>query len=258
MFQNSLKRKMKSGQTVFGTFLVINSPDIVEIVALSSYDFVIIDTEHGPLSIESTQHLIRAAELRGITPITRTTNALETTILRSLDVGAHGIQVPQVNDYKTAKTLIQAAKYFPLGNRGLAMPRSADYGTLDPITYFQAANEETLIVVHCENTQGLENLEEIVTLPEIDVVFLGPFDMSQSLGIPGQIHHPAMDEVVEKVIGITKKAGKAAGVFVTDGKQAQLRARQGFQYIAIGMDTIFLSKIYKQELIAATGNVTTK
>jgi 4-hydroxy-2-oxoheptanedioate aldolase len=128
MFKNRLKRMLKDGKTAIGTFVMCNSPDVVEVIALSGADFIVIDTEHGPLTVESTQHLIRAAELRGITPITRVTDSSETTILRSLDVGAHGIQVPQVNDRETAEKIVKYAKYFPSGSRGVAFPRAADYG----------------------------------------------------------------------------------------------------------------------------------
>lgn len=149
---------------------------------------------------------------------------------------------------QSAAAVIDGAKYFPIGNRGIAMPRSARYGTIDPLTYFEKSNEETMVIVHCENRQGLANLEAIAAVPEVDVIFLGPFDMSQSLGIPGQVYHPLMDEVVEKVIQVTTDAGKVPGIFVTDGQQAQRRAAQGFKYIAIGMDTTLLAKIYKTEI----------
>ena len=181
MFKNKLKEFIKEGKAGIGTFVMCNSPDIVEVIALTGFDFIVIDTEHGPLSVESTQNLIRAAELRGITPITRVTECSETTILRSLDVGAHGIQVPQVNDRKTAEDVVRRAKYYPEGYRGIAMPRAANYGTVNPLDYFKIENEETMVVVHCENKIGLDNLEEIVKVPSIDVIFLGPFTILKKL-----------------------------------------------------------------------------
>lgn len=130
---------------------------------------------------------------------------------------------------------------YPIGTSGLALARSGDYGIVSPMEYFKKENEETLVVVHCENKEGLSNLEEIVKIPEIDVIFLGPFDMSQSLGVPGQVYHPLVEEAAEKVLRITKAAGKAAGIFVTDGEQAKKRIEQGFQYVTINMDiTLFV------------------
>lgn len=249
MFQNKLKKRLKQGGAVLGTFVMCNSPDLVEIIGLSGIDFIVIDTEHGPMTIESTQHLIRAAETRGVTPITRVTDSTDTTILRSLDVGAHGIQVPQVNDKSKAESVVNASKYFPIGNRGIAMPRAGDYGTVNPLNYFQNANNETMIIVHCENKLGLKNLEEIASVNEIDVIFLGPFDMSQSLGVPAQVDHPLVEQAAEKVVNVARKAGKAAGIFVSNGEQAKQRIEQGFQYVTIGMDVTVIASAFKQEVL---------
>lgn len=254
MFKNHLKERLSQGATVLGTFITIDSPDLVEVIGLSGFEFVVLDTEHGPFTTEATTNLIRAAELRGITPITRVTESSETTILRSLDVGTHGIQVPQVNDAATARQLVQAAKYFPIGNRGMALPRASDYGTLNPLEYFKRANEETLIVVHCENKTSLDNLEEIAKIPEIDVIFLGPFDMSQSLGIPGQLNHPLIQEASEHILKISHLYGKAAGIFAIGGEQARMRAEQGFRYIALGIDVTLFAKSCRQEIAIFRGH----
>ena len=249
MFKNKLKETLKTGKPAIGTFVMCDCPDLVEILGICGYDFVVLDTEHGPLSIESTINLIRAAELKGVTPITRVTETSDSTILRSLDVGAHGIQVPQVNDAATAEKVAKAAKYFPSGTRGAALARSGNYGMVSSaMDYFKTENEETLVVVHCENKEGLANLESIVKIPDIDVVFLGPFDMSQSMGVPGQIYHPLVEEAAEKVLKLTKEAGKAAGIFVTDGDQAKRRIEQGFQYITINVDTTIFAKAFKAEI----------
>ncbi len=248
MFKNKLKETLKNGKPAIGTFIMCNCAELVEITGLCGFDFVVLDTEHGPLSVESTINLIRAAELKGMTPITRVTESSDSTILRSLDVGAHGIQVPQVNDFETAQKIAKASKYYPLGTRGAALARSGDYGIVSADEYFKVENEETLVVVHCENKEGLNNLEEIVKIPEIDVIFLGPFDMSQSLGVPGQIYHPLVEEAAEKVIKITKAAGKAAGIFVTDGDQANRRIEQGFQYITINVEATLFANACRNEI----------
>lgn len=251
MLRNKLKRMLLEGKTAFGSFVTFNSPDIVEIMALSGFDFVVIDTEHGPLSVESTQNLIVAAESRGITPITRVTEGSETTILRSLDVGTHGIQVPQVNSMETARKIVSFAKYYPDGQRGAAFPRAADYGAVSLEEYFKTANVETMVIAHCENKECLNDLEQIAAIPGIDVLFLGPFDMSQSLGIPGQVDHPLLQEIAERVVKTAEKAGKAAGIFAVNGEQAKRRAEQGFRYVTVGMDNIFLANVCRRELLAA-------
>ncbi|MGB4439608.1 MAG: aldolase/citrate lyase family protein [Sedimentibacter sp.] len=248
MFINSIKKKLSEGKTVIGTFNVCNSSDLVEIAALSGFEFVIIDCEHGPMGAEVSQDLIRAAELRGITPIVRIPNRFESTILHFLDVGAHGIQVPQVNDAQAAKEIISCSKYKPLGSRGLAFPRASDYGLTDASKYTDYANEQTMIITHCENKTCLENLEEICQIPEIDVIFLGPYDMSQSMGVTGQVTHELVENAAKKVLEITKKYGKIAGVYAGNGEVAKRRAEQGFKYIAMGCDTTLYSAKCKEEI----------
>lgn len=253
MFINLLKEKFARGESAIGTFITCNAPDLVEITALAGMDFAIIDTEHGPMSAESTQHLIRAAEFRGMTPIVRIPNRMESTILHVLDVGAHGIQVPQVNDAETARQLVENSKYKPVGSRGIAFPRSADYGITNLSEYFDHANSQNMIIAHCENKVGLENLEEICQIPEIDVIFLGPYDMSQSLGVTGQVTHELVENAAKRVIEITKKYNKVAGIFVGNGEIAKQREAQGFQYLAMGMDTTLFSAKCIQEMKSFRG-----
>jgi 4-hydroxy-2-oxoheptanedioate aldolase len=245
---NKLKERFRNGEAAIGTFVTNPTPDLVEIIALGGFDFIVIDTEHGDLSIETTKDLVRAAEYRGITPIIRVTKNSTTDILRSLDVGAHGVQVPMVNVRADAEKAIQAAKYFPKGNRGLALARSADYGNLDAFEYFESANNETMIVVHCENITGYENLESILQLEDVDVVFLGPFDMSQSLGIPGQIYDPKIEEISSGIIELANQYGKAAGIFVTSAEEANKRIAQGFKYVTIQMFDTFILNACKAEI----------
>jgi 4-hydroxy-2-oxoheptanedioate aldolase len=240
---NHLKKLLSQGKTAIGTFLVSGSPDLVEICALVGMDFVIIDGEHGPTGPENAVNMIRAAEVRGISPIVRIPNHLESSVLHFLDIGAHGLQVPQVNDAATAKGLVTKSKYAPLGLRGVAFSRAADYGLTDLSKYFSYENDQTMLITHCENKLCLDNLEEICRIPEIDVIFLGPYDMSQSLGITGQVTHPLIETAAERVLAITGKCNKIPGIFAGSGEIAKMRAEQGFRYITIGMDiTLFGAK----------------
>ena len=253
MVNNKLKKIFAEGKTALGSFIVCNAPDLVEILGITGFDFVVIDNEHGPMGHESSQHLIRAAELRGITPIVRIPNATESTILHTLDVGAHGIQVPQVNNEETARAIVGYSKYHPLGKRGVAFPRSADYGLADLNSYFEYENSQVMVIAHCENTSCLENLETICQVPGIDVIFLGPYDMSQSMGITGQVNHPRIEEAAKKVVETAKKYGKAAGIFAPNGAAARGRSIQGFQYITVGMDTTLFAAKCRQEIEAFRG-----
>ena len=243
---NQLKRKLAGDGVVLGTFITLNCPDLVEIAGLAGFDYCIIDTEHGPGNPESIQHMIRAAELRGMAPIVRVTDTAATTILRTLDVGAAGIQVPQVNSPETAENVVRSAKYFPKGDRGACLTRSSRYGFVPGVAeYFDEANRETLVIVHCENRQGLECLDGIAAVEGVDVIFVGPYDLSQSFGIPGQIYHPVMVDAVARALAAAKRAGKPAGIFVGSVEEAKARIEQGFTYIAYSTDSLVFAEVCK-------------
>lgn len=241
-----LKRRLSKGEVVLGPFITLDCPDIVEIAGLAGFDFCIIDTEHGPGNPHSVQNMLRAAALRGITPIVRVTDAAPTTILRTLDVGAAGIQVPQVNSRETAESVVSSAKYFPKGERGACLTRSSRYGFVASVAeYFAEANENTVVIVHCENREGLERLDEIAPVDGVDVVFVGPYDLSQSYGIPGQIDHPVMVDAVARALSCIRKAGKPAGIFVGSVEEAKRRIEEGFRYIAYNMDTLLFAELFR-------------
>ncbi len=243
---NQLKRKLAGDGVVLGTFITLNCPDLVEIAGLAGFDYCIIDTEHGPGNPESIQHMIRAAELRGMAAIVRVTDTAPTTILRTLDVGAAGIQVPQVNSPETAENVVRSAKYFPKGDRGACLTRSSRYGFVPGVAeYFDEANRETLVIVHCENRQGLECLDGIAAVEGVDVIFVGPYDLSQSFGIPGQIYHPVMVDAVARALAAAKRAGKPAGIFVGSVEEAKARIEQGFTYIAYSTDSLVFAEVCK-------------
>lgn len=247
MVKNQLKEKLKRGETAIGTFMISGSPDLTEILALAGFDFIIVDNEHGPSGAETTMHMIRAAEARGITPIVRIPDHQESSVLHYLDIGAHGLQIPGVHNAAEARELAEYAKYDPQGSRGIAFSRSSDYGICDIASYFDRANEETMMIVHCEDKESLDHIEEICQVPEVDVVFLGPFDMSQSLGIKGQIDSPLIEQAAQKVLDTCRKYGKIAGIYCGSGEIARKRSRQGFQYCPIGMDvTLFADKCLQE------------
>ena len=245
MFQNKLKRTLAAGGSAIGTFAAINSPDVIELIALAGFDFVIVDCEHGPMNAETSTNLIRTAERYDVTPIARVRENGETIILKHLDVGAHGVQIPQINTAEDAARAVRYAKYHPIGSRGVAMPRASGYGLFPIMDYLQRENEETMIVAHCENTIGLENLDAIAAVPGIDVIFLGPFDMSQSMGIPGQVTHPRIEAAAERVLALCAKHGKVPGIFVGTAEAAIARRKQGFRYLPIGMECTIIGKAFK-------------
>ena len=235
---NKLKNKIKNGETVFGPFARINSPAVVEIVGYSGFDFVIIDMEHGPLSYSEAENMVRAASLSGITPVIRVPENKDVNIFRALDTGAEGVQIPQINDSVAAEYAARSARYHPLGNRGVCKyVRSALYSSVPANEYFERSSQEVLTVLMIEGEKVINDLDEIATVSEVDVLFLGPYDLSQSLGIPGQVKDSRVTKIIEKAIGIARNRGKAVGTFTTSAEEAWYWASRGVQYISIGIDT---------------------
>lgn len=242
MRANTLKQALDAGKTVFGPFVNIPSPTVVEIIGHAGFDFAILDLEHGLIDFGMVEHMVRGAECGGLSAVVRTREGFSPDILRALEVGAASVQIPHISTQEAALKVVKTAKYHPAGERGLSpYLRAARYSMDAEPGFTDRLNAETLIIVQVEGVEGLENLDAILTVSEIDVVFLGPNDLSQSLGIPGQMHHPrvvaAMKEAVERI----RTAGKAAGVFARDTDDARRWADLGVQYVSVSMDVgIFL------------------
>ena len=206
MKKNNLKEVLKEGKNVFGPFMKFTDPAAVEIMGFAGFDFVIIDAEHGPISMQSAQNMIRAAETVNITPIIRVANNDEALILRALDIGAQGIEIPQINSKSQAIKAVRSVKYAPQGERGVCRyVRAANYSSMDKFKYFKSANNETMIIAHIEGVEGINNLDEILSVPGIDVIFIGPYDLSQSLGITGDVHNALVIEKMQEAILKCKK-----------------------------------------------------
>jgi len=237
MKKNYLKDALKNGKTVLGPFLKLTDPAVVEVMGFAGFDFVIIDQEHGPISIQNTQNMIRAAESVGITPVVRVNKNEETSILRTLDIGAQGIQIPQINNKENAINAVKSVKYSPQGDRGVCRyVRAANYSSMDKYKYFEYANQETIIISHIEGVEGINNLEEILSVPELDVIFIGPYDLSQSLGIPGKVNDPLVIEKMKEVIKKCKKRNIAVGTFADDTETAKFWISLGVQYMSFSVD----------------------
>jgi len=227
--KNNLKEVLKEGKNVFGPFMKFSDPAVVEIMGFAGFDFVIIDEEHGPISIENAQNMIRAAESVNI----------EALILRALDIGAQGIEIPQINSRYDAERAVKAVKYSPQGERGVCRyVRAANYSSMDKFKYFKCANEETMtmIIAHIEGVEGINNLDEILSVPDIDVIFIGPYDLSQSLGIPGEVNNPLVTEKMKEVVLKCRENKVTVGTFADDVEAAKSWVSLGVQYMAFSVD----------------------
>lgn len=234
---NKLKKALQEGKTVLGPFMKLSDPAVVEIFGHVGFDFVIIDLEHGPLSIETAQNMVRAAEIVGITPIIRVSENDPAQISRALDIGAQGVQIPHITTSIEANIAVKAAKFAPIGERGVCrFVRAANYSAMDRNDYFKLANDNTLVIAMIEGTVGVQNIDETIATPGIDVIFIGPYDLSQSLGLIGQVNHPKVFEELSKVTSKANAQGIAVGTFADSLESAKQYQALGIQYISYSVD----------------------
>ena len=188
MRTNTLKQKLREGKPAFGVMITFPSPPVVEMLGYMGFDWVLIDNEHGSITVDTAEDMIRAGELSGIAPIVRPVTNKPEVIAPFLDRGAWGVQVPHVNTRAEAEAAVAACKYFPDGQRGMfSGGRPAEYGiggsTPD---YVAKANAETLVCLMLEEVEAIDNIGDIVKVKGVDVLFIGSGDLSQSMGYPGQ------------------------------------------------------------------------
>ncbi|MBN2897718.1 MAG: hypothetical protein JXO44_02990 [Clostridia bacterium] len=250
---NQVKEKMLKKEQPLGSFLVVATQSHVECLGDVGLDYVIIDTEHGPYDTENMINLIRGCERAGITPFVRVANADHKEIQRSLDQGAKGLIVPMLNTLEDFKKVVSLAKYKPIGNRGFAGVRSNDYGydehIADGIEVFMAnCNDEILVLPQCETVGALEIIEEVMALDGIDGIFVGPFDLSISLGVPVQFDHPIFLEAIERILAACKAADKPAIIYAGNIDAARDALKKGFDSVAYSIDASVFIEGYRREL----------
>ena len=234
MRTNRTKAKLKAGEAVFGSFLRFTDPTLIDFLGYQPWDFMVFDGEHGTLEPRDCENLVRVTESHDITPLVRVTTNLPPIILRFMDTGAQGLQVPWVNSAKEAEQAVQAVKYHPRGKRGLAGVRAADFLQRSSLgEYVKQANRETLVVIQVETAEAVENLSEIVAVEGVDVIFIGPTDLSHSLGLPGEMTHPRVQETFQQIIDIVNASDVALGTLIRDVESAREWLVRGAQYLAI-------------------------
>lgn len=239
--QPKLRQRLSAGERLLGTFLRINSPELVEIMAFAGFDFVIIDFEHGTMGIESLAHLVRAAETAGISPLVRVAQNSDIDIFKALDSGAEGIVVPRVNSAKEAQRAVAAAKFSPAGARG-ACPRvrAGHYTAIPAEEYFSAANQTTCVILLIESPEGVAAVPEILRLSEVDAVMLGASDLSHAAGVPGQLDHPLVRTKIKAVADSAAVHKTAVGRVARDIEEARKFIGEGVKFLVYsGDETIF-------------------
>lgn len=232
MKRNRMKEKLKAGEPVFGMSVMIPSPQIVEMAGAAGFDWVLLDCEHGTLTLESVELMAMAAEACAITAIARPVTRSAEHILQVLDRGVMGVQVPHVNTAAEAREVLAAVKYHPAGKRGLAAgTRSAVYDSIGTLSeYVKAANEATLIAIQLEDEPAIRNIDELLQVDGIDVYFIGPSDLSQSMGYPGNPKAPPVAEAIESSFRKIVAAGRTPGTPATAENVREV-VEKGVRYI---------------------------
>lgn len=254
MLARELKDRLAKNQVVMGTWMSMAHPSIAEILAMAGYDFVVVETEHTAIDVSEVLRLIIAIEQRGSIPLVRLAWNDPIQAKAVLDSGAAGVLVPMVNTRADAELAVAMTKYPPLGYRGVGLARAQGYGQhFDE--YIRHANADTLLIVQIEHKDAVANIEEILSVPGIDGTFIGPYDLSSSLGIPGQLSHPDIVAAKRKVLDATLKHGLAAGIHFVHPDRAEADMRdavaQGYRFVALGTDILFLGDSCRALSVAA-------
>ena len=231
---NATRAKLASAEPVAGLIVPVAAPVLVDLAALAGFDYVLIDTEHGHLGFEAAEHLIRAAEAAGVTPLARASHNAPAEILRLLDIGAQGVMVPQVSSAADAEAAVRAVKFHPRGNRGLAGSRVADYGLTGSMAdYVAHANRETMVLALIEDIRAVEDFAAILAVEGIDVLFIGASDLAQSMGYPGHPDHPQVRAAIDRIIAQGVAASRIVGVNAATGETAASYLSRGVRFFAL-------------------------
>ena len=229
--------RLRSGETLIGSLVSLPSPEICEILAHVGYDWLFIDAEHGAFNPQQAQTMLQAA---APTPcVIRVPEGETVWLKKALDIGAAGVIVPQVHNSAQAKKIIQHCKYAPAGDRGIGIGRAHKYG-IEFERYLEHANQETAVILQAESSEAVDNINDIASLKGVDAILIGPYDLSSSLGKPGEINHPMVQSAIDKIIQGCQAANVRMGFFGVSAESVLPYKDKGFTLITVGVDTTFL------------------
>lgn len=247
---NRLKETIDTKGNAVGTFLGVTNVSEMEILGYTGLDFVIIDTEHGPYDTMQMSDLIKAADSSGLAPIVRIADVTHKEIQRAVDNGAQGLIVPCLYTVDEFKKVVELAKFAPVGKRGFIKARGSGFGNEEwasgsLTSYMENSNERLLVLPQCETAEALEAIEEIVAIEGLDGIFIGPFDLSISMGIPAQFSNPVFQAALERVFRACKSAGKLCMIYTNNPEESRTYLAAGYDAVANSIDTIVYAQAYR-------------
>jgi len=242
MKESKVKQALKEGKVVIGTMITeFRTPEIIRMMAAAGFDFVFVDTEHSPYSLETVIDMIRVAKCLDIDVLVRVPDAEYHLIARTLDAGAQGIMVPRVESVEQVKRIVDAVKYPPLGRRGFGgRAILTDYKDMPLRERAEKFNQNTVIVLQIERKEAIKNIEQLLSIKAVDAALIGPNDLSLSLGVPGEYRHPLMMEAIQKVVDTCKKLHIASGIHVRDLETLFYWKTQGMKMLAYSTDAALM------------------
>ena len=247
--QKTLKQRLHDGKILFGTFFKSSDPCLAEMLGFAGLDFIIIDAEHSVYSYGEMQHIVRIANGTGMNAVVRTPSGLPEHILHACDMGAQGVQVPNLKNMEEVKAVVDNMRFYPAGHRGFGQTtRAARYSFCDKKQFLEYSNNELLCVIMAENLEMVGHLEELCNTPYVDVVFIGPSDLSQALGKPGQTSAPEVLDLAEKVAKTVLASGKKAGMYCATLQDVSRAISWGIQYIAYSSELSLIANCFKDNL----------
>lgn len=235
-----LRKRLQQGELVLGIILSLNSPDVAEILSGIGFDWIFIDAEHSTLDPHDLKAILQAAG-DSMPCVVRIPALDEIVVKKTLDAGAAGLLVPQVHNAGQVEQLVRWGRYFPAGSRGLGFGRAQGYG-LKVGEYLETANESILLSVQAESAEAVQNIESIVRVQGLDAVLVGPYDLSASMGLPGQVDHPDVKAAIQRVAEACQQVGMPTGIFGLTAEAVKPYIERGFRFIVAGVDTVMLGK----------------
>ncbi|OGA03982.1 MAG: hypothetical protein A3I00_02130 [Betaproteobacteria bacterium RIFCSPLOWO2_02_FULL_64_12] len=240
----SFAERLRSGERLLGTVVTIPAPEVSEVLAGAGYDWIFIDTEHAPIAMRDAQILMQSA---GIPCLIRLADDREATIKMALDTGAVGVVVPQVTSAEQAERIVRCCKYPPLGNRGVGVARAQGYG-FDFREYVYSANDDTVVVLQIEHIDAVRAIEDIALVPGVNALFVGPYDLSGSLGRLGEVEHFEVQATIERVKNVCEETGRRLGIFAHNVRAGVRYLEQGYTLVAVGGDAGMLGEAARDAL----------